>query len=116
MDEGRRFQRTHLHKMELECAITLAAAAEGLLPDTDKRYILEYLQKHPSYKNEEVDHNATINWLKHALEPDAQVIFEFEAAVVIARAMSKFSAVYDDGPSEWGQFLEWAEARGHWSK
>jgi hypothetical protein len=106
----------HLHKMELECAITLAAAAEGLLPDTDKRYILEYLQKHPSFKNKEVDFNETITWLKHKVEPDTKVIFEFEAAVIIARAMSKFGAVYNDGPSEWDQFLEWAVTRGHWPK
>jgi hypothetical protein len=106
----------HLHKAELECAITLAAAAERLLPDTDKPHIFAYLRKHPSFKNKEVDFNETITWLKHKVKPDTKVIFEFEAAVIIARAMSKFSAVYDDGPSEWGQFLEWAEARGHWSK
>jgi hypothetical protein len=33
----------HLHKSELESAITLATAAEGLLPGTESRQIFAYL-------------------------------------------------------------------------
>jgi hypothetical protein len=106
----------HLYKSEMECAITLAAAAEGLLPDTDKPSIFAYLQKYPSFKNKDIDFNQTINWLKHKGEPDGAVIFELEAAIIIARAMSKFAAVYDEGPSQWEQFLDWAVARGHCPK
>jgi hypothetical protein len=40
----------HLHKMELECAISLAAAAEGMLPDTEKPYIFAYLRQHSAFK------------------------------------------------------------------
>ena len=36
--------------------------------------------------------------LKHSAPPDAAIIYEFEAAVVIARAMSKFAAVYAEAP------------------
>jgi hypothetical protein len=104
----------HLYKSELECAITLAAAAEGLLPDTEEPHIFAYLRKHPSYK--EIDHNQSINWLKHKEEPDIAILFEREAAIIVARAMTKFAAVYNEGPSEWKQFLEWGEARGHWPK
>jgi hypothetical protein len=106
----------HLYRTELECAITLAAAAEGLLPSTNEPHIYKYLQNHPSYKSKEIDFNETINWLKHNVELDTKIIFELEAAVVIARAISKFAAFYNDGPSEWDQFLEWAVARGHWPK
>jgi hypothetical protein len=103
----------HLHRMEVECAITLAAAAEGLLPDTKEPHIFEYLRQHPSVKNKEVDFNETINWLKHNVAPDAAIIFELEAAVVIARAMSKFTAVYNEGPNEWEQFLIWGADKGY---
>ena len=104
----------HLHRGELECAITLAAAAEGLLPDTNEPHVFAYLQNHSSFKNKEIDFNQSINWLKHPVEPDAAVIFEREAALIVARAMSKFAAVYGDGQSEWGQFLQWGVAKGHW--
>jgi hypothetical protein len=104
----------HLHKAELECALTLAAAAEGLLPSTNEPHVLAYLQDHPSYKNKEIDFNASINWLKHPVAPDTAVLYECEAALIIARAMSKFAAVYKNGPSEWDTFLQWGVARGHW--
>ena len=35
----------HLHKREYECAITLAAAAEGLLPPTDEPHIFSDLKE-----------------------------------------------------------------------
>ena len=104
----------HLHKAELECAVTLAAAAEGLLPDTDEPYIFGHLQNHPAYKNKEVDFNETINWLKHSVKPDEVTIFEHGAALVIARAMSKFVAVFKEGPVEWDQFLAWGSEQGYW--
>jgi hypothetical protein len=98
----------------LECAITLAAAAEGLLPDTDEPHIFRYLRNHPTYKNEEIDFNKTINWLKHGVKPDEAIIFEYEVAVVIARAMSKYAAVFNEGPIGWDQFLVWGVERGYW--
>jgi hypothetical protein len=36
----------HLKKFELECAITLAAAAEAMLPDTTTDYVFNYLRRH----------------------------------------------------------------------
>lgn len=36
----------HLHKSELEAAIALATAAEGLLPDAEGRRVSVYLQEH----------------------------------------------------------------------
>ena len=78
---------SHLDKSELESAITLATVAEGLLPDTESRQIFAYLREHPLSK--QVDIDMAINWLKGSAPPDAATIVEFEAAVVIARVMSK---------------------------
>ena len=85
---------SHLLKSELECAITLANGAEGLLPETESRQIFAYLREHPLSK--EIDFDKTISWLKHRTQPDAATIFEFEAAVVVARVMSKFAAAYTE--------------------
>ena len=104
----------HLYKSELECAITLAAAAEGLLPDTDQPHIFAYLQNHQVYKNKEINFNDTITWLKHPSELDTKFIFEAEAAFTIARAMSKYAAVYNEGSGEWAQFLEWGVKKEYW--
>jgi hypothetical protein len=74
------------------------------------------VRQYPAVKNEEVDFNETINWPKHNIAPDAAIIWELEAAVVIARAMSKFTAVYNGGPSEWEQFLTWGADKGYFTK
>jgi len=103
---------SHLLKSELECAITLANGAEGLLPETESRQIFAYLREHPLSK--EVDFDKTIGWLKHRTQPNAATIFEFEAAVVVARVMSKFAAAYTEVPSEWYDFLSWGVVKGHW--
>ena len=102
----------HLHKAELDCAITLATAAERLLPDVESRQILAYLRDHPLSKQVEID--KTIEWLNRSAPSDAATIFEFEAAVVIARAMRRFAAAYTDVPSEWYDFLSWGVVRRHW--
>ena len=64
--------------------------------------------------SKQVDIDKTIDWLKRDVPPDAATISEFEAAVVIARAMSKFAAAYTDAPAEWYDFLSWGVAKGHW--
>jgi hypothetical protein len=93
----------HIYKSEFECAVTLAAAAEASLPDTKNDHGWAYLKRHPTFK--EVDYNETINWLKHDIQPDTRVIFEYETAVIIFRAQSKYVAVYREAPEKWGAFL-----------
>ena len=102
----------HLHKSELEAAIALATAAEGLLPDAEGRRVSAYLEAQKP--NKQVDIDKTIEWLKRNVPPDVATISEFEAAVVIARAMSKFAAAYTDVPAEWYDFLSWGVTKGHW--
>jgi hypothetical protein len=106
----------HMKEMELECAISLAAAAEATLPETTEPHILGYLKQHAAYKEKRINFNETINWLKHHIPPDEKVIFEQEVAFVIVRAMSKFAAVYNDGPVEWDEFLTWCVERRFWPK
>jgi hypothetical protein len=71
----------HLHKGQLECAITLAAAAEGQLPETTTEYLFRLLQRLKPQEN----FNLFITWLKHPTGPDKATISEFEAVLVIAR-------------------------------
>jgi hypothetical protein len=104
----------NLKNSELECAITLAAAAETMLPDTTTDYAFGYLRRHPAFTTNAIDFNETINWLKHNIAPDRKIIFAQEAAFIIFRAMSKFGAIYDEGPMEWSEFLHWGVERGFW--
>jgi hypothetical protein len=104
----------HLKKFELECAITLAAAAETMLPDTTTNYVFDYLRRHPAFTSKAIDFNETINWLKHSSAPESKIIFAQEAAFVVFRAMSKFGAVYDECPMEWSEFLRWGAEQGFW--
>jgi hypothetical protein len=76
----------------LDCAITLAAAAEGMLPNPDAPFLFAQLRQEPS--SSDLDFNLIINWLKHSGAPETAVITEFEATQIIARAITKFIAVY----------------------
>ncbi len=99
----------HLHKNQLECAITLAAAAEGQLPETTIEYLFRLLRRLAP----DDDFNLVINWLKHPSGPTGATISEFEATLTIARAIQKFVAVYRASCKEFEEFSEWAVAEGH---
>jgi hypothetical protein len=101
---------SHLHKSELECAITLATAAETLLPERDTRHILAFLRKHPL--STRVNIEQTVHWLNSSAQPNSATIYEFEAAVVVARAISKFAGAYAEVPNEWYDFLSWGVLLG----
>lgn len=62
----------HCRHEQFECATTLAAAAEGLLPNTEERHLFLILKGRPLFKS--IDINGTINWLKHPKEPNEQLI------------------------------------------
>ena len=101
----------HFWKDEYECAITLAAAAEGLLPATDEPHIFSVLKASPHFEGG--DYNLFINWLKHPIEPNEASIAEFETAIIIMRAISKLVAVYNDGTDEMREFGQWVFKTGH---
>jgi hypothetical protein len=99
----------HLRKQEFECAITLAAAAENILPPTDKPHIFSLLKKSLS-PEEFKELNLAVNWLKHYKPEDLDpvIIPEAVAVWVILREITKFIAVYHHS-AEWMEaFLEWS--------
>ena len=96
----------HARSDDYDCAITLAAAAEGQLPDTDAPYIYNDLRANGEAKD--LDLNAVINWLKHPIAPDQIAIGDFEVAITILRAISKFVAVYHQASALMNEFEDWA--------
>jgi hypothetical protein len=99
----------HLHKREFECAITLAGAAEGQLKETPREYLFKLLKK--VFSHDEL--NLVRDWLKHQSGPENATITEFEAAIMIARAIHKFLAVYEASHPDFEAFSQWAVAAGH---
>jgi hypothetical protein len=102
----------HYEKGELECAITLSAAAEGQLPDTEFPYLLKLFTCRTSFQ--EFDFNITVNWLKHVKDPDEITIAALEADVVLIRAVSKFIAVYQQSSRKMNAFL--GVKRTYWAR
>jgi hypothetical protein len=94
----------HLHRGDFECAITLAAAGEGMLPDTDKPHFRQKAialeEKLPKTDGGENTANAHINWLKHGgfktggPRIEATSISELDVIYTVWRGISKFQAIY----------------------
>lgn len=105
----------HLENADLECAITLAGAAEEILPDINEPHAFQNMKDHPTFKNIGWNWNEARNWLKHYDEakPEARTLHQSEAALIIYRAISKFRAVYDEMPNRWQQFLAWGARRDY---
>jgi hypothetical protein len=102
----------HFHKQEFECTITLAAAAEGLLPPTGDPHLFRDLKRHLSQTEfKELNFNLAVNWLKHHNADDADPvnITEHEAVVLLLRAITKFIAVYHQSTPRLEAFFAWAE-------
>jgi hypothetical protein len=112
----------HLQRGDFECAITLAAAAEGILPQTDDAHFHQKI-KALEASLQGIDEGATgandyINWLKHGtLKQDGPRIenariTELAVTGVISRAISKFEAVYvtqeADRTPQMLEFANWA--------
>ena len=98
----------HFHKGDFECAITLAAAAEGLLPEGKSPSLFRELVRRAT----DLDFNLFINWLKHPLSPDETIIPDFAVALTIARATSKFVAVYSQSTRQFEEFAVWTREVG----
>jgi hypothetical protein len=99
---------THFHAGDYECAITLAAAGEGQVPESMKTYLFRLLkEKLPGF-----DHNAFSNWLKHPTGLAEATISELECVVMISRAIQKFVAAYEATRPEFEEFSKWAVQSG----
>jgi hypothetical protein len=106
----------HFYKGDLECVITLAAAAEGLLPPTDYPHVFRDLKRLMTPGElKEFDPNLVINWLKHYKldDPERVVISGFEAVIFLLRAITKFIAVYRQSTPRLEAFLTWAREHNY---
>lgn len=101
----------HLHGGDFECAITLAGAAEGMLPDTDDphfRQKVKALSVSPEIQAEggATGPNDYINWLKHGSlkrggpRVESATISQLEVIATIWRAITKFEATYGASPAD----------------
>jgi hypothetical protein len=108
----------HFERQDYECAITLAAAAEGMLPATEKPYFHQKVKALAAGLPDEAEGakapNDVITWLKHGTYngrtcDSARIEPLAECAPTIWRAISKFNAVYDDVSP---QMASWAKAVG----
>jgi hypothetical protein len=108
----------HLHRGDYECAITLAGAAEGMVPETWKPHFRQKLKafaRSPKVQEEggAVGENDYINWLKHGSLKSGGPRFEKatippeEGVVVVYRAITKYNAVYDDLSPQMLSCLNW---------
>lgn len=98
----------HAENSDFVCAITLAAAAEGVIQNPAKPFLLEQMKERLSFN--ELDYNAVINWLKHSHGANEVVITDFEVAIVILRAISKFSAAFGEVSEKMSDFRAFALA------
>ena len=111
----------HLHRGDFECAITLAGAAEGILPNTNEphfRQRVKSLSASPGIRAEggATGPNDYINWLKHGQTErggpriETATISEIEMIAVIWRAITKFQATYNYTTTQMQNFAEWAKS------
>jgi hypothetical protein len=106
----------HFHKQEFERVITLAAAAEGLLPPTNDPHLFrDFKRRLTPEEYKELNFNLVINWLKHynAEDPEPVRISEFEAVIMLVRAITKFIAVYHRSTKGMEDFLTWARSHDY---
>lgn len=88
----------HLQRGDFECAMTLAAAGEGILPPTDEPHFRGLAGK--------TEVNEIVDWLRHGPKKDKEnrswgrgqtvAIEESDVIFVIYRAIAKFDAVFSD--------------------
>jgi hypothetical protein len=112
----------HLQRGDYECAITLAGAAEGMLPDTEESHFREKvksLSKSPEIQAEggATGPNDYINWLKHGRirregpRIEKATIPAEESVAVIWRAITKYEVTCNDQSPQMLSFQNWVK---HW--
>lgn len=105
----------HEARQDFECAITLAAAGEGMLPITENEHfhkkVKDLAESLPEATEGATGPNDVITWLKHGTykgkKCEKATIEHVEVMVTIWRAITKFHAVYDDVSP---QMKSWANA------
>lgn len=104
---------------EYECVITLAGAAEGQMENGEAPHVFEVLKSKRPAEVADNDKwiailNETVYWLKHKTPqlPQVHVIYQFEAAIMLLRSISKYYSVYQEEVPEMGQIETWCQAKG----
>jgi hypothetical protein len=107
-----------LHEGQWECAITLAGAAEGQIEDAERPTLFKMLKNAETrkrFKNER-EYVAFVNeardWLKHGGDQKDKTIYEWEAIIMVGRALSKYLSAYRDNLDEVKAFDKWCKAKG----
>jgi histidyl-tRNA synthetase len=107
-----------LHDSNYVAAVTLAGAAEGILPATDNPHYRQKLQDWQKTLPPNIGGasglNDFINWAKHGNNdggPPTATFSELEAMVVIQRAISKFVAIYESQTPQMKAFNDWTIQR-----
>jgi hypothetical protein len=97
----------HFEADDFECSVTLALAAESQLPEATGTYLIKVLKEKISSQTDFNILNDLRNWLKHPKEPNERDISEFEVAVALVRAISKYFAAFNEETPEMRAFIEW---------
>jgi hypothetical protein len=106
-----------LYEKEYESAITLAGAAEGQIAGSDHHLFAALRQvrsaEYDSTSQRATHLNETRDWLKHATPHlrEMRGIAEFEAWVMVIRAISKYYAVFREETKNMNRLIEWSRAR-----
>jgi hypothetical protein len=106
-----------LESKEYEAAITLAGAAEGMMIAHGKPApLFEDLKdrRPPDFATQTewiLFLNDTLYWLKHNSDQENRSIGEFDAWVMIARALSKYHRTFGEKPQEVDTLVTWGRNR-----
>jgi hypothetical protein len=99
-------------KQNFECAITLAAAAEGILMPTNEPHFhqkVRDLEKKLEGLEGSAGANDVVNWLKHGTfkgrKCENATISDLEVVVAIWRALTKFEAIYGEWSPQMKSFV-----------
>lgn len=95
------------------CSITLACAAEEMLPEPPEYpYLFKNMIEVAKSKDIAASNvinaiNVIRNWLKHNKEPDTLTITNFDAFHAVLRGVSKYYAYYSHQSDKMDEFESW---------
>jgi hypothetical protein len=101
----------HLNAGQFECAVTLALAAEDQIPESGSMDLFKALKQQGLHKRDINQLNFLRNWLKHPKEPEEIEFSEFEVAIALVRATSRFFGQYGTKTEKVEAFLVWCVSK-----
>lgn len=108
----------HAYRGDYECAITLAAAAEGMLVEPTEQYLRQKVKAVAQSEEIKAAGGATRPndysiWLKHGtfngVKTQNATISAEESLLWVSRAISKFKTVYNEISPQMMSFHRWAK-------